>query len=160
MPEVVDTPVLTPYVPSLVVDWLARSPTRTHLRVAGTLAFVDISGFTALTERLARHGHVGAEEMSDALNATFAHLLEVADGYGADLVKWGGDAVLLMFAGPDHAPRACEAAFGMRARLREVGTAARHQIEALMGMRVYLDLHVSVAKDWQRDAKQLKKLGF
>ncbi len=46
------------------------------------------------------------------------------------------------------------------ARLKGVGTTARHQIEALLGMRVYLDLHVSVAKDWQRDPKQLKKLGF
>ena len=45
-------------------------------------------------------------------------------------------------------------------RLRDVGTAARHQIERLLGTRVYLDLHVSVAKDWQRDPKQLRKLGF
>ena len=46
------------------------------------------------------------------------------------------------------------------ARLKGVGTTARHQIEALLGMRVYLDLRVSVAKDWQKDPKQLKKLGF
>ena len=45
-------------------------------------------------------------------------------------------------------------------RLKGVGTTARHQIEALLGMRVYLDLHVTVSKDWQRDPKQLKKLGF
>ena len=46
------------------------------------------------------------------------------------------------------------------ARLREVGTAARRQIEALLGTPIYLDLHVRVAKDWQRDPKQLRKLGF
>ena len=46
------------------------------------------------------------------------------------------------------------------ARLKGVGTTARHQMEALLGMRVYLDLRVSVAKDWQKDPKQLKKLGF
>jgi len=46
------------------------------------------------------------------------------------------------------------------ARLKGVGTTARHQIEALLGMRVFLNLHVSVAKDWQKDPKQLKKLGF
>jgi len=46
------------------------------------------------------------------------------------------------------------------ARLREVGTNARHGIEALLGTRIYLDLHVKVAKDWQRDPKQLVKLGF
>lgn len=46
------------------------------------------------------------------------------------------------------------------ARLREVGTNARQQIERLLGTPVYLDLHVKVAKDWQRDPKQLGKLGF
>jgi GTP-binding protein Era len=45
-------------------------------------------------------------------------------------------------------------------RLRDVGSTARSQIERLLGTRVYLDLHVSVAKDWQRDPKQLRKLGF
>ncbi|EME63254.1 GTPase Era [Rhodococcus ruber BKS 20-38] len=46
------------------------------------------------------------------------------------------------------------------ARLREVGTAARSQIEKLLGVKIYLDLHVKVAKDWQRDPKQLGRLGF
>ncbi|GAB2659110.1 GTPase Era [Gordonia jinhuaensis] len=46
------------------------------------------------------------------------------------------------------------------ARLKEVGTKARTQIEKLLGARVYLDLHVKVAKDWQRDPKQLGRLGF
>ena len=46
------------------------------------------------------------------------------------------------------------------ARLKGVGTTARHQIESLLGMRVFLNLHVSVAKDWQKDPKQLRKLGF
>ena len=45
-------------------------------------------------------------------------------------------------------------------RLRAVGTAARKQIEALLGTPVYLDLHVKIAKDWQRDPRQLRKLGF
>ena len=46
------------------------------------------------------------------------------------------------------------------ARLRDVGSTARQGIEALLGARVYLDLHVKVAKDWQRDPKQLRRLGF
>ncbi|WP_116952133.1 GTPase Era [Jiangella endophytica] len=46
------------------------------------------------------------------------------------------------------------------ARLRDVGTKARTQIERLLGTPVYLDLHVKVAKDWQRDPKQLGRLGF
>ncbi|MFD4428191.1 GTPase Era [Nocardia sp. NPDC057663] len=46
------------------------------------------------------------------------------------------------------------------ARLKEVGTNARKQIEHILGTRIYLNLHVKVAKDWQRDPKQLGKLGF
>ena len=45
-------------------------------------------------------------------------------------------------------------------RLREVGIAAREQIQAILGTPVYLDLHVKIAKDWQRDPRQLRKLGF
>jgi GTP-binding protein Era len=45
-------------------------------------------------------------------------------------------------------------------RLKQVGTQARHQIEALLGTPVYLDLRVKLAKDWQRDPKQLRRLGF
>jgi GTPase len=46
------------------------------------------------------------------------------------------------------------------ARLKEVGARARRQIEALLGAKVYLDLHVKVAKDWQRNPRQLRRLGF
>jgi len=46
------------------------------------------------------------------------------------------------------------------ARLQAVGTRARHRIEALLGTKVYLDLHIKIAKDWQRDPKQLRRLGF
>ncbi|GAA1894675.1 GTPase Era [Lapillicoccus jejuensis] len=45
-------------------------------------------------------------------------------------------------------------------RLKEVGSTARAGIEKLLGQKVYLDLHVKVAKDWQRDPKQLQRLGF
>jgi len=45
-------------------------------------------------------------------------------------------------------------------RLKAVGTRARKEIEALLGTPVYLDIHVKVAKDWQKDPKQLRRLGF
>ncbi len=112
---------LLPYVPDLVLDWAPTGAAGRHMRVEGSLAFVDISGFTKLTERLARHGKVGAEEMSDVLSATFSALITDAHADGADLVKWGGDAVLLLFRGEDHAARAARAAHRMRATLRWLG---------------------------------------
>lgn len=45
-------------------------------------------------------------------------------------------------------------------RLRSVGERARHEIESLLGRRIYLSLRVKVAKEWQRDPKALRKLGF
>jgi GTP-binding protein Era len=46
------------------------------------------------------------------------------------------------------------------ARLKDIGSRARAQIEALLGTPVYLDVQVKVAKNWQRDPKQLRRLGF
>jgi class 3 adenylate cyclase/tetratricopeptide (TPR) repeat protein len=112
---------LRPYVPQLLSAWQPTHGDPRHMRVDGSLVFVDISGFTKLTERLARKGKVGAEEMSDLLSSTFSALLDVSRLEGADLLKWGGDAVLLLFRGIDHAVRACRAAGDMRTTLRTVG---------------------------------------
>jgi class 3 adenylate cyclase/tetratricopeptide (TPR) repeat protein len=131
--------LLRAYVPRLLEDWLLDDPDRRHRALPGTLAFVDLSGFTALTERLARKGKEGAEEMSDALNALFGELMEVADRDGADLVKWGGDAILLLYRGDQHAARACRAAYDMRARLREVGVI--HSEGATFRLRMSVGIH-------------------
>lgn len=112
---------LSPYVPRLVVDWLADEPAREHRTVRGSLVFADISGFTTLTERLAARGKAGAEEMADLLNAAFEELLTAAYDYGANLMKWGGDAVLLLFDGDGHAVRAARAGWAMQEVMRRIG---------------------------------------
>src|SRR6476659_10424593 len=89
--------VLTPFVPRLVIDWLRESPNDLYREVEGSMAFVDISGFTALSERLARKGKIGAELMRDTLDGVFRALLDEAYDWGAGLLKWGGDALLLLF---------------------------------------------------------------
>ena len=98
------------------------SPDLSAREVVGTLVFADISGFTRLTERLAARGPFGAEEMSDHLDAVLSELLTAAYDHGGWLVKWGGDALLLMFDSADHALRACDAAAAMQSRMRGVGT--------------------------------------
>ncbi len=116
-----ESQALRPYVPRLVRQWLRQSPDDALRTVQGSLAFVDVSGFTRLTERLATKGKVGAEEMNELLNAMFTQLLGVAYEDDAGLVKWGGDAVVLLFEGPEHAARACRSAFRMRRTMRSVG---------------------------------------
>jgi class 3 adenylate cyclase/tetratricopeptide (TPR) repeat protein len=112
---------LVSFVPRLTIEWLRDEPERTWREVEGTLAFVDISGFTAMSERLSGMGKLGAEEVSDVMNATFAALLEVAYGHGGGLLKFGGDALLLLFSGDGHAARGAWSAFEMRRLLEEIG---------------------------------------
>jgi class 3 adenylate cyclase/tetratricopeptide (TPR) repeat protein len=112
---------LTPYVPRIAIEWLRETPNARHKQIEGSLAFVDISGFTALTERLSKKGKVGAEEMNDLLNECFTELLSVAYDQGAGVIKWGGDAVLLLFDGREHEARACRAALDMQRTMRSVG---------------------------------------
>ncbi|MGH2785131.1 MAG: adenylate/guanylate cyclase domain-containing protein [Actinomycetota bacterium] len=113
--------ILRPYLPRLAVEWLAEHADESHREIDGTVAFVDISGFTKLSERLARRGKVGAEELSETIGGCFTELLAVAYAAGGSLIKFGGDALLLLFRGEDHAQRACGAAVGMRTTLRRVG---------------------------------------
>jgi class 3 adenylate cyclase/tetratricopeptide (TPR) repeat protein len=130
---------LRPYVAGLVLDWLHDTPNVRHRRITGSLAFVDISGFTALTERLAARGKVGAEEMRELLDATFAALLARAYCYGASLVKWGGDAVLLLFEDAEHAALACRAADDMRRTMRRVGRLKTSVGQVQLRMSVGID---------------------
>ena len=135
--------VLRPYVPSVVADWMQEAPQETYRAVDGTLAMVDISGFTKLTERLARAGKVGAEEMSDLLSAVFTDLLTAAYDYGGRLLKWGGDAVLLLFEDDGHPERACRGSYEMRRALRRFG-----EVRASAGvarLRLSIGLHTGTA---------------
>ena len=134
--------LLRPYVPRLLISWLRDTPDARHREVEGTLAFVDISGFTKMTERLARKGKVGAEEVNDALDDVFRPLLDVAYDYGAGVVKWGGDAVLLLFDEDEHAPRAARAAIEMQRTLRTVGRMSTSSGQVTL--RMSLGLHSGV----------------
>jgi class 3 adenylate cyclase/tetratricopeptide (TPR) repeat protein len=112
---------LVSFVPRLTLEWLRSHPERRWLEVDGTLAFVDISGFTAMSEQLSSRGRAGAEEVTDVMNATFSALLDQAYALGGGLLKFGGDALLLLYEGDQHAERAARAAFEMRRTLRAIG---------------------------------------
>jgi class 3 adenylate cyclase/tetratricopeptide (TPR) repeat protein len=112
---------LVSFVPRLTLEWLRNDPDSHWREVEGTLAFVDISGFTAMSERLSSLGRAGAEEVTEVMNATFAALLAVAYAQGGGLLKFGGDALLLLYEGDDHAARAARASFEMRRTLRAIG---------------------------------------
>ena len=109
------------YVPRILQQHLATGSEQRWWIRDGSAVFVDVSGFTALSEQLARKGREGAEHITDAIGGSFEHILEVAYDHGGSLLKFGGDALLLWFEGEAHLLRACEAAVLMRRKLDDVG---------------------------------------
>jgi len=97
--ELIET--LTSYVPALITRRLALDPkpieTPLSQRFPAAVLFADISGFTALTERLARRGPAGAEELTQLLNAYFSQLINHINTYGGDVVKFAGDALIALW---------------------------------------------------------------
>jgi class 3 adenylate cyclase len=109
---------LSPYVPRLLAEWDAHTSSRVRV-VDGSLLSADISGFTALSERLAGIGRAGAEELTDLLNRCFDGMIATATRHGGDVLKFGGDALLILFDGEEHTTRACAAAVAMRAGIAQ-----------------------------------------
>jgi class 3 adenylate cyclase/tetratricopeptide (TPR) repeat protein len=145
---------LVPFLPRLTLEWLRDDPERRFRELDGTLAFVDISGFTALSERLAGLGKAGAEALTDVIDSTFASLLEVAYACGGGLLKFGGDALLLLFSGDGHAPRAARAAFEMNQLLKRIGRVRTDAGTATLRMHVGIhsgSLHFFLVGDMHRE---------
>lgn len=124
-PNATDDP-LARYVTRFSSEW-ELATTDNWREFEGTLVYVDISGFTALSEKLARRGRIGAEELTEVLNIVFTKMLTLAYARRGSLLKFGGDALLLLFTGDDHPTQACSAAVEMQDALRE---AAEHRSSA------------------------------
>ena len=120
----------------MLLERLAEFDDSLAKRLEGTVVFADVSGFTRLSERLARKGREGAEHLVDAINACFSALLADASSRGGSLLKFGGDAMLLWFDGDDHALRACGSAAAMRRTLRDVGRIRAGASDVVLRMSV------------------------
>ena len=105
------------YLAPTHVIWLDSEPDRRWLQVDATYVFGDVSGFTALGERLARRGRVGSETLTDAISAVFNAMQGAIADHGGEILKFGGDAVLAMFAGSGHQASAAAAALEMQEAL-------------------------------------------
>lgn len=122
--------ILLPYLSPLLVREVLSAPQAAPVRHAfyqGSVLFVDIAGFSQISEALSRRGKIGAEEMTNILNRCFTQLLEIASAHDGQLVKFGGDALLLYFAGSDHAHRAAGCALCMQQAMQDFTVIATSQ---------------------------------
>jgi class 3 adenylate cyclase len=98
---------LSTYLPRYLVELITNDLTPGRVSGSfrhGTVMFADVSGFTAMSEKLSALGKEGAEEITGIVNDYFDAMLDLSTNYGGDLLKFGGDALLLFFEG-DDAPR-------------------------------------------------------
>lgn len=109
------------YLPRSVVTNPQLGGVPTGGVIQGTFMFVDVTGFTALSERLSRHGRAGAEHVTELMNDLFFDLVSILFDHGGSLLKFGGDALLGVFdADSDEmlsggALQAVRASFAMQA---------------------------------------------
>jgi class 3 adenylate cyclase/tetratricopeptide (TPR) repeat protein len=135
----------------------------------GTFLFADISGFVALADRLSILPD-GIEKLTDLINSFFTTMLQVvaqscheavgsestADAPVFELLKFGGDAMLLLFSGPDHARLAVRAASRMQQTMDVVVREAQALGAVSLGMHVginsgrFLDAHVGTPRSMKR----------
>jgi len=100
MPALLES--IASYVPALSVRRFAAHPVALtqpeQERFQAAVLFADISGFTALAERLAQRGPAGAEELTRLLNSYFGRLIDLVNAHGGEIVKFAGDALLAWWA--------------------------------------------------------------
>ena len=93
-----------------------------------SLLGLDISGFTALSERLQEKGKLGAEELIVLISRCYSGLIDIAQRYGGDVLKFRGDALLLVFEGDGHENRAACAALAMQRFIAAGGAAGESSV--------------------------------
>ena len=123
---------LSAFVPRLAVE-LGRGPVPSWTSVDGSMLSADISGFTALSEKLAGKGKAGAEEITSLINTCFTALIESAYEYGGEVIKFGGDALLILFRGNNHMRRVADAGLLMQRALHSSPAAKKANLTMTVG---------------------------
>lgn len=136
---------LASYLPPLIVRQYAADPSPPSAPSAegftAAVLFADISGFTALTERLAQKGPTGAEELTRVLNLYFSQLVDLVVAHGGEVMKFAGDALLALW--PAGAPEPDLAAATQRAA--QCGLAAQRRLHAFQASDdIQLSLKISI----------------
>ena len=116
-----------PWIDPLLLEWLldGGGVDPSERSVEAALALLDISGFTALTERLMRSGPAGAEHVKDILDRTFGVLTALVASFGGKTLAFPGDAVLAIWPAPDG---------DIRRRVHQASVYALHAIPTVRAL--------------------------
>ncbi len=150
------------YLPRQIVGAaLDRRLTAPWLRwIDGSLLFADLSGSTALAERLGALGREGTEIVTAFLNSIFATMTAIVERRGGDLMAFGGDALLVLFSDDSHeltaATAAAELQLAMRGYVREVAGVGSFPMQLHIGLE---SGRVALAAAGARDALHYTVLG-
>jgi class 3 adenylate cyclase/tetratricopeptide (TPR) repeat protein len=131
------------YIPARLLHHQLREPQPGRVQGAfwqGSLLFADLSGFTALSEKLSVLGRQGAEEVSGIINHVFDGLIAEVNRHQGMLLKFGGDALTAFFdadtLGLAHASAATSAALGMQQRMADFDHLETRAGTFRLGLRV------------------------
>ena len=138
--------VLIPFLPYQIAAALLRHPDDPPqgraLRAWAVVLFADVSGFTPMSEALARLGQGGTEELTNRINRLYAVVIEQIDAFGGQVGSFGGDATTALFpvhgSLADAAARALQCALDMHERLRPLAEmttrAGNFRLEIKLGL--------------------------
>jgi len=136
---------MSAYVPRFLVEQLIRDPDHLlegqAMRIEGAVVFADISGFTVMSETLARLGKEGAETLTRTLNRFFGMMIELVHGAGGSVIKFGGDALTCLF--PQEDAHALERAVACALRMQ--GEAADFATVQTRGGRFELRMRIGIS---------------
>jgi len=138
---------ISTYLPRhLVARRLATTATGPWVEwVEGSLLFADVSGSTALAERLSVLGREGTEIVTGTLNAFFDALIQLIEAAGGDLLTFGGDALLVLFRGPQHAHIATRTALDLLATCGDDPAGRPRFQRTIPGLGTFsLSMHIGV----------------
>jgi class 3 adenylate cyclase len=140
---------MTTFVPKLVSRRLAQDPSPLTEpmadRCSAAVMFADISGFTALAERLSLANEAAPERLANLLNRCFARLIEIVDQHGGEVTKFAGDGLLALWPVPEHFARlGVDARRALGEQVRRASQCALVAREELSGLEVLDGIHLTL----------------
>ncbi|MBN2621615.1 AAA family ATPase [candidate division WOR-3 bacterium] len=107
------------------------------------LLFADISGFTAMSEKLTALGREGSEEVTKIINGYFRPLIDIIIDWGGDIYRFGGDAIFSVFPQQHILPAGARALYAARQALEYVGK--NRSVRTRTGT-FKIDMHVGITR--------------